>query len=184
MRMVVIIGRYISEWDRVNLSDPNSIKGLLKFRYRFDLLLEDGSSRYGLDSNCDLANLSEDVICLYADLDNLISKANFNEYQTKILNMYIYGNTEDDIADILGVGKQSVNSVVDRMCDVLCELNYQKWKLNYVFWNKKRVSSDYKKCSKCGESLPVTEEYFSSKVDGKNGFQAFCKKCDAKRKKN
>ena len=174
---MVIIGRYNAEWDMVNLSDPNSIKGLLKFRYRFDLLLEDGSSRYGLDSNCDLADLSDDIICLYADLDNLISKANFNEYQTKILNMYIYGNTEDDIAEMLGVGKQSINSVIDRMCEVLCELNYQDWKLNYVFWNKARVRSNFKKCSKCGGFLPVTEEYFYREKSTKDGFRLECTKC-------
>ena len=145
---MIIISRHNAEWDRVNLSDPNSIKGLLKFRYRFDLLLEDGSNRYGLDSNCDLAGLSEDVICLYADLDNLINKANFNKYQTKILNMYIYGNTEKDIAEILGVEMQSINRVIDNMCGVICKLNYQEWKLNYVFWDKKRVTSEYKKCSK------------------------------------
>lgn len=171
------MSRYNSEWDMVTLSDSNAIKGLLKFRYRFDLLLEDGSDRYGLESNCDLAKLSEDVICIYADLDNLINKANFNTYQSKILKMYMYGNTEDDIAELLNVERQSINSVIDKICEVLCELNYQNWKLDYVFWDKVKVNSDYKKCSKCGEFMPATEEYFSPDTSKLDGFKYICKKC-------
>lgn len=171
------MSRHISEWDKVNLSDPNTIKGLLKFRHRFDLLLEDGSDRYGLDSNGDLCGLSDDVICIYADLDNLINKANFNDNQSKVLNMYMYGNTESDIAELLNVEQQSVNSVIDRMCEVLCELNYQDWKLGFVFWDKCKVKSDYKKCSKCGEFLPATDEYFSPDVRNNDKLHSNCKKC-------
>ncbi len=177
------MSRYNSEWDAVNLSDPIAIKGLLKFRYRFDLLLDDGSNRYGLESNCDLADISEDLICLYADLDNLIDKANFNENQNKVLNMYMYGHSEEDIADLLGVERQSVNGVIDNMCNLLCKVNYQNWKLNYVFWDVKRVDTNYKKCSKCQEWLPATEEYFSPNKQFKDKLFPYCKKCNANRMK-
>lgn len=176
------MSRYNSEWDKVNLSDTNTIKGLLKFRYRFDLLLDDGSDRYGLESNGDLCGLSDDVICIYADLDNLIEKANFNDYQSKILNMYAHGHTEDDIAELLNVEKQSINSVIDKICEVLCELNYQSWKLDYVFWDKVKVNSNYKKCSKCGEFLPATDEYFGFHPKTKDNLQSMCKNCDKLRK--
>lgn len=173
------MSKYNAEWDKVNLSDPNSIKGLLKFRYKFDILLEYRNGGYDImGSSTDCSDANEDIICLYADLDNLIDNANFNEYQTNILNMYIYGNTEDDIAEILGVGKQSVNSVIDKMCEVLCELNYQEWKLNYVFWNKVKVRDNFKRCSKCSEFLPTTEEYFTPVEKRKDGFHPYCKKCN------
>lgn len=177
------MSRYNNEWDAVNLSDPIAIKGLLKFRYRFDLLLDGSVNRYGLESNYDLANLSEDVICIYADLDNLIKHANFNENQSKVLNMYMYGHSEEDIADLLDVERQSVNRLIDNMCNTLCEINHQNWKLNYVFWDVKRVDTNYKKCSKCQEWLPATEEYFSPRIDRLDGMENRCKKCERLRKR-
>ena len=170
------LSRYNSEWDRVTLSDSSTIKGLLKFRYKYDLLRGDGD-RYGVESNVDLCGMSDDVICLYADLDNLIQKANFNDYQCKVLDLYVCGYIESDIAEELGVEMQSINRLIDNMCEVLCELNYQSWKLDYIFWDKVKVYNGYKKCSKCDEFLPMTEEYFSSKADSKDKFHPYCKKC-------
>lgn len=170
------MSRYSSEWDKVTLSDASTIKGLLKFRYKYDLLMDD-DNRYGLDSNSDLCGLSDDVLCLYADLDKLIKKANFNGYQCKVLNLYTCGYIESDIAEELGVEMQSINRMIDNMCEVLCELNYQDWKLDYVFWNKVKVNSNYKKCSKCKEFLPSTEEYFSPNPLSKDSFYSICRKC-------
>ena len=178
------MSRYNSEWDKITLSDSNTIKGLLRFRYKFDLLLDNSENRYGLESNCDLANFSEDVICIYADLDNLIKQANFNEYQKKVLNMYMYGHSEEDIADLLDVERQSINRLIDNICRMLCEINYQNWKLNYVFWDVKRVNSNYKKCSKCKEWLPATEEYFSPDLRNNDNLQGICKKCNTNRMKS
>lgn len=176
--MVITIGKHISEWEKVNLSDPNTIKGLLKFRYRFDALLDYRNCSYDvLASTTDLSDVDDNLICLYADLDNLINKASFNTYQTNILKLYMEGNNEDDIAEILNVGKQSINSVIDNMSNILCELNYQNWKLNYVFWDIKKVNTNYKKCSKCGEFLPATEEYFSPNPSSKDGFYSICREC-------
>ena len=68
---MIRLSRYNSEWDRETLSDASTIKGLLKFRYKYDLLRGD-DNRYDVESNVDLCGMSDDVICLYADLDNLI----------------------------------------------------------------------------------------------------------------
>lgn len=40
-----------------------------------------------------------------------------------------------------------------------------------------------KACSKCGEELPLTIEYFSKAKNSKDGFNVECKKCAAKRHK-
>jgi len=146
------------KWGKTTLSDANTIKGLLKFRHQFK-------------------PTSEDAICIYADLDKLIDKAKFNDYQKKILNLYEYGYSEEDISDVLEVEKQSINSVVDTICNTLCELNYQDWKLNYIFWNKCKVRTNYKRCSKCEEYLPATEEYFYKELMGKDGYKQKCIKC-------
>lgn len=175
------MNRYSSEWDRVNLSDPVAIRGLLKFRHEYDLLLDESVDRYGMASNCDLADLSEDVICLYADLDNLIRQAKFNDRQNKVLNMYTYGHSEEDISDLLQVERQSVNRMIDNICIRLNEINNENWKMNYVYWDIKRVNTRFKQCSRCKEWLPMTEEYYSPDVRNRNGLQSICKKCNANR---
>lgn len=38
----------------------------------------------------------------------------------------------------------------------------------------------YKKCSKCGEEKPITNEYFSKSKKSRDGFKCNCKKCDKK----
>lgn len=164
------------EWDIVNLADANAIKGLLRFRWRFDLLLDD-YDRHSMSSNCDLIHMLDDMICIYSDLDKLIKDANFSEYQIKILNMYMWDFTEEDIAKSLNVEQQTINRAIDNMCEVLCRLNYQNWKLDYAYWSLVKVNTNFKQCTKCNEWLPATEEYFSPHEKGQYYLHPYCKKC-------
>lgn len=41
----------------------------------------------------------------------------------------------------------------------------------------------FKECHKCGNELPITNEYFTMQIGCKDGFRGICKTCDAKRKK-
>ena len=35
----------------------------------------------------------------------------------------------------------------------------------------------YKKCKKCGRSLPMTPKYFNKNETSKDGFQSYCRSC-------
>jgi len=72
-----------TEWDYITFSDIDTVRGLLKFRSRFDLLYERQNNNI-LSSDFDLASLKEDVICIYADLDRLIEKARVKRYSERV----------------------------------------------------------------------------------------------------
>lgn len=172
-----------TEWDYITFSDIDTVRGLLKFRSRFDLLYERQNNNI-LSSDFDLASLKEDVICIYADLDRLIEKARLNDVQKEFIELYMKGYTEKDIAEIHNRKEVTVNSTINSACKKIVEANFESWKLDYIFWNIKRVDSNFKQCTKCKEYLPATGEYFSPDLRNKDGLQAFCKKCNAERMKN
>ena len=87
------------------------------------------------------------------------------------------GYDEGDIAEELNIKEVTVDSTINSICKKMVDVNYENWKSN-IYWNTKRVTSDYKKCSKCKEMLPMTEEYFGLDTRISDGFKSYCKKCD------
>lgn len=130
-----------------------------------------------LESFNDLSELSEEVICLYVYLDECINNCSLTDKQLIILKKYMDGFTEEEIANDLSVTQQAINGIINSCCKKIVEYNHQKWKNEFILWNKKKVETNYKQCSKCKEFLPATEEYFSHKGDTKDGFHPYCKKC-------
>lgn len=168
------------EWKYVNLGEIQSIRGLLKFRSKFDILHGADSARYNTDS--DLYEFSEEIICTYISLDELISKCIFNKKQKDILELYMQGSTEEEIADELNLIRQNVNGIIESICKKISDEFHESW-VDNMYWNYIPIKHNYKLCSKCKKSFPATEKYFSPKQDNADGFQSFCKKCDANRKK-
>lgn len=162
-------------WENITFSDIETIRGLIRFRTRFDLLFE--RSQYSImDSSTDLAEYEEEILCTYVDLDNLIAKIKINKIQNDVLTLYMKGYDEKDISDVLNIKEVTVDSTINTICKKLVDVNYELWKSN-VFWDTKRVTSNYKKCSKCGEMLPMNEEYFSPDIRNIGGLHSHCKKC-------
>jgi len=105
-----------TEWDYITFSDIDTVRGLLKFRSRFDLLYERQNNNI-LSSDFDLASLKEDVICIYADLDRLIEKARVKRYSERVYRIiYMKGYTEKDIAEIHNRKEVTVNSTINSAC--------------------------------------------------------------------
>ena len=165
-----------NEWNIVNLSTPESIMGLLKFRWKFDFLFNRGHGSI-LSSNCDLAKYSEDIICLYVDVDHLLERANLNDRQNEIINLYMEGYNEKEIAYILNDDMRNINGIIYSVCKKLCEINNESWKYNFIYWDKVKVRTNYKQCTKCKEYLPATGEYFSPDKRNNDGLHSNCKKC-------
>lgn len=164
------------EWECVTFSDTETIRGLIRFRTRFDLLFE--RNRYSpMDSSTDLSSYEDEILCTYVDLDNLIDKVKLNKIQTEVLNLYMRGYDESDIAKELNIKEVTVDSTINSICKKMVDINYELWKSN-IYWNTKRVTSDYKKCSKCKEMLPMNEEYFTPVEQRKDGFHPYCKECN------
>lgn len=171
-----------SGWSVINFSTPESIMWLLKLRWKFDLLYKrDHSNIY--ESNCDLAEYDEDIICTYADLDYLLKKADLSKKQWEVIELYMDGYTEREIAEELGDDVRNVVGTIRSVCNKLCDTNFDIWKHEFIYWSKVKVKTNYKQCTKCKQWLPATEEYFSPRNDRLDGLENRCKKCETLRKK-
>jgi predicted DNA-binding protein YlxM (UPF0122 family) len=159
----LILGMYDREWQLVNLSTIESIRGLLKYRIYYNSFHSQG--------------ICEEIICLYVWLDDMIEKSNLTDNQKNILNLYMTGHNEFDITELLHITRQNVNGIINSICKRIKKAAFENWKMDYVYWNKQRVDTKFKQCSKCKKWLPATEEYFSLDKTKKDGFDYYCKKC-------
>jgi predicted DNA-binding protein YlxM (UPF0122 family) len=171
------------QWHFVNLSEPSSVKGLIKYRTTFDLLYQRKSNSVILDSFQDLSELPDEVICLYTWLDECIKNCQLTKRQSEILNEYSDGYTEEEIAENYNVASSTINGILDSCCEKISRYANNQWKNEYVLWSKQKVKTKYKKCTKCKEFLPSTEEYFRKREDSIDGFRHICKKCESSAKK-
>lgn len=172
------------EWHYVNLSSVDSVKGLLKYRYRYDLLFDCDNDMCNVNNSfVHLNDMVEEIICTYTYLDELINCIGLTDKQMKLLNLYMRGYTEEDLAQVYGVTQQLINKVITGICKKIHKANYDKWLNEFIYWDKKKVETDYKQCIKCGEWLPKIKENFGKDERNKDNFQSVCKKCDSLRKK-
>lgn len=85
-------------WDYVPQSEPRIVSILIKERSQQD------SSFYPLRTNTDvftsagIPDISENVICTYADLDKLIEKAELSNGERRVVNLLMEGYSLSDIA--------------------------------------------------------------------------------------
>lgn len=163
-------------WDDITLSDPMTVRGLIANRVAYDKLHEyEVMGGEGIGS--DLCDMNDTIICVYADLDKLIKKTRFTKVQKEILGLHMTGYTTNEISEYTKTEKRSVENALNLACESISETNYQDWKLGYVYWNKKKVVTDFKQCNSCKEFLPMVGEYFSPDSTKTDGFKYTCKRC-------
>jgi ribosomal protein L40E len=93
------------------------------------------------------------------------------------------GSTEEEIADELNLKQHSVNGIIESICKKISDEFHESW-IDNMYWNYVPIKHNYKICSKCGESLPATDKYFSPSNQTLDGFKYYCKKCNAKNEQN
>jgi len=166
-----------SAWKPVNLSTYASIKGLLKFRYRFDKVRQ-SESPLNLSEFFEYKDtFDENVICTYIWLDDIIDKCKFNIGQTNILEMYMSGYSEGDISLYSEYTQQHIHQTLNRICRRIYKVNYLSWYYDYIYLNKLKSDFTFKKCGVCKEILPVTNDFFDVDNNNKDGFRNTCKEC-------
>lgn len=74
---------------------------------------------------------SEPIICVYVDLEALINKCHFSPTERRIIDDLMYGYTMTDVAEMLHVTKQTVNSALNRAVAKICEENNKNWERVY-----------------------------------------------------
>jgi len=156
------------EWENVTLSDEETIKGLLKYRYIYDAMTH---------NEVDAGSINEELICLYVDLDRMIGRCNFTKRQKEVLDLYMTGYNEQDISEELNLRMDVVEGIIRSICRKIKKENDLAWKYDFVYWSKVKTPEKWKQCSKCKRWLPATEEFFSPKSDSSDGLHPYCKKC-------
>ena len=166
----------------ITFSDIECIKGLIKFRWMIDTYY--GMKRnFNLDEAGDVKPLNQELICIYADLDNLIAKCNFNKKQKYIIKQLMSGRSEKWIAKKFNQLPQRIYEAVNTIAMKIKNVNDKEWKYNYVYLNYLPVQWNYKKCVRCNEFKPKTRDFFGLDKRNSDGYQGICKECDNYRKK-
>jgi predicted DNA-binding protein YlxM (UPF0122 family) len=160
----------------VTFSDTECIKGLIRFRSRLDPYYK-MSANYNESEAGDVRPLNQELICLYIDLDDLISKSKLNKKQLDVVRKLMDGWTESDIADEYGTSKQAIVSMLDTICYAIKRTNDLRWKYDYMYLNYIKAPWNYKACKVCGKFKPMTTDFFSLDKKSKDGFRSICKEC-------
>lgn len=156
------------EWKNVTLTDIDTIRGLIKYRYQYDALIYEDAKAGGMN---------EELICLYADLDRMIERCSFTKRQKEVLDLYMVGYNEQDISEVLNIRPDVVEGIIHSICKKIKHENDLAWKYDFIYWNKVKTPDKWKQCSKCKKYLPATEEFFSPDESKLDGFKYICKKC-------
>lgn len=144
------------DYDQFDFTDKNQLLALLRFKSK--------------------GNFESDLGCLLYDLNQLLSKINLTDIEKKIINLYREDIkvSQEDIANQLNVSQRYISGCLDKICNKIIKLYWNKLE-DWYYLNI--VKGHYKKCSVCGETKLVNEKYFSINKSSKDGFSSVCKKC-------
>ena len=71
--------------------------------------------------------LNEDVLCIYADLDRLIGKADLSPLEQKTIEFLMYGYSIRDIAENFGKSRQLYEILFRRAVKKIVKANNVEW---------------------------------------------------------
>lgn len=169
--------------DNVSFSDINVLKILIKYRAELDPYLHIEDRMYDIekmDIADDVKPFNQDIICLFMDLDSLIEKANLTEKHRKIIHLYEQGFSDEDIAEHYKQDEREIEYTLDTICKKIKSKNDELWKYDFAYLNYKKAKWNYKKCTKCGESKPMIDDFFRFHPATKDNFQSRCRDCERK----
>lgn len=162
------------EFQILSLSDINVIKWLILYRDKIDLYYGDKTDNF-YDHAGNVKELNKELVNTYVDLDRLIELCKFNEEKMALLKLLFMGYTYKDIEDVTQVAtSRTIKRRFESICKSIAEMNDRLWR---IYIHKNYMNTEFKKCSKCGDELPLTN-YFYYKDNNKTfGYRSSCKKC-------
>lgn len=158
----------------LTLSDESVLQLLIEYRYKYDTYLHN-ETNYVFSEAGDVAHVNQELIALYASIDQLIKQCKFSNEQLKIIKRFEHGYTMQEMADSLGLGTASnarrrFKSIIKKMVST----NEWNWRKTVYYHT---IGLKNKQCSKCREVLPATNEFFTGKNDSSDGYHPYCREC-------
>lgn len=154
------------------LNDIGVVELLIEFRYKYDdnLFLGGGSA---LDVT-GVKAINQEIVATYVSLEMLIKQCSFSEQQLLLIKMVEQGYTHREIGQAVGIDNQNVKKALKTIYKAIVKENERQWrKVAYT----STLGLKTKKCSKCEENLPATNEFYSDNKSSKDGLHSICKKC-------
>ena len=156
------------------MNDIGVVELLIEYRYKYDdnLFLGGGSS---LDVT-GVKSINQEVVATYASLDRLITLCGFTEQQLLLIKMVEQGYTHREIGEVVGIENQNVNKALKTVYKAIVKENERQWR-RVIYTSKLGLKT--KKCTKCMEHLPATDEFYHFD-SSKNLYKPHCIKCRKK----
>lgn len=168
------------EWEAISLSDVDTIKGLVRNRFQFDesYVMRLYESDNPLESN-GVPLFREIITCTYLDLERLADNANLTEKQEDIINMFMQGYNEREIAESHKDDVGNIRGIFDTACQKIKEQNDFEWREWAEISGQVKIPDHvkYKRCTKCDKWLRADEGDFKYDITNKR-YKSRCRGCD------
>lgn len=164
-------------YKQISFSDPECIKRFIKNRWMIDPYFELKGTSLSMHAN-QTSPFNQEIICLYADLDQLIAKAKLKDKQQKIVLWLMQGWSEEDIAAVFHNQTSTIHRTLQTIILKIKAVNDREWKYNFIYRHYLKAPWEYKQCKKCQETLPKIEQFFTTSKNSKDGFHSYCKACN------
>jgi hypothetical protein len=120
------------EFQHLTLSDEDVVKYLILFRSKVDSLYG-STNNININQAGDTFDFNQELIALYASLDDTISQCNFKDKHIKLLELLFDGNTLQDIVAMdIGYKRSATYDLFDRMVSKIVKANNDSWKDSMV----------------------------------------------------
>lgn len=123
------------EYKDFTLSDENVVRYLILYRHKIDIA-------YGANTNInigeagDMFDFNQELICLYASLDQTVDKIKLKERDVKFLHLVYEGNNISDVIEHHDFPRKTAYRTIDRIVSKIVAGNNEEW-------NKHLSKGDY-----------------------------------------
>lgn len=133
----VDINKQGRDFENLTLSDDNVVKYLILYRSKVDVAYG-ANTNININSAGDMFEFNQELICLYASLDQTIKSIELNEKELQFLKLIFEGNTITDVINVYRLyPKKTAYRTLDRIVYRIVEANNE-------FWRKTMEVSGYK----------------------------------------
>lgn len=167
------VRRFETEFYNIDFSNSETILGLIVLRSKIDKYY-----KWYAEENLMLAEgqrgVNQELIALYADLDNLIENAGLDDNEIMLVHALEMGYTYFDLGDAF----REYPAVIERRGRSIARKIVRRYMREFRTWklfNGKKM--EWKDCRICGESLPLCDAFFNTQDDLVDGFRNECRNC-------
>lgn len=114
------------EYEHLTLSDVNVVRYLILYRSAIDLTYG-ASCNFNIYQAGDTMNFNQELIVLYASLDNIISRIRIKDKDRKFLDLIFEGNDISEIIEHHDYPRKTAYRTMERIVDKISEVNKADW---------------------------------------------------------